>query len=277
MNYSTLSDLITYLQYGNNLHIGVLFFGEYGNDKLTLPHKQKIHASPVCEVFKARYGKTRKCNKCRELAIKKAMTTKEAFEGLCINGIYEYTSPVIIDENVACIIYIGNILDSGKGRTTLKRNLKEKEFLLDSMEKNFSLAQCQALSSLLESYIRFLLEKFPAISSNAINPLIVNIKNYITANLEFHFDSSHIAEVFHYNEHYLRRLFKKETGMNFSDFVNRQRLDRAKFLLTHSDDTILSISNQVGYNNVTYFNRLFKKNFGITPTAYRLSEQSHSK
>lgn len=46
---------------------------------------------------------------CRNAAIKKAMRLKKEFGGFCINGVYEYIHPVIINDYVACIIYIGNI------------------------------------------------------------------------------------------------------------------------------------------------------------------------
>ena len=68
---------------------------------------------------------------------------------------------------------------------------------------------------------------------------------------------------------YLGRLFKKETGMCIGDYINLRRLEIAKELLASTDDKIISISSSVGFNNVTYFNRLFKKQTGLTPLQYR--------
>ena len=88
MVYNSLLDLITYLQYGTKLHIGVLFFGNYGNEKCILPSEQTIHASKICDEFKGRDGGLEKCFRCRNAAIRKAHCTKTVFGGLCINGVY---------------------------------------------------------------------------------------------------------------------------------------------------------------------------------------------
>ena len=107
MEYSKLYDLINYLQYGTNLHIGVLFLGSYGNDMVKLPHRQEIHAGVLCDEFKTQNFD--RCYRCRNKAVYKALKTKKDFGGVCINGIYEYTRPVVINDEVASIIYIGNI------------------------------------------------------------------------------------------------------------------------------------------------------------------------
>ena len=112
MEYSKLYDLINYLQYGTNLHIGVLFLGSYGNDMVKLPHRQEIHAGVLCDEFKTQNFD--RCYRCRNKAVYKALKTKKDFGGVCINGIYEYTRPVVINDEVASIIYIGNIYDEEK-------------------------------------------------------------------------------------------------------------------------------------------------------------------
>ena len=108
MERSPLYNLIQNIEYGTNLHIGVLFFKDYGNSMCELPKRQEIHQSPVCDTFKS-YTRTSfsRCLRCRNLALKKAITTKKAFGGLCINGIYEYTHPIIIENEVAGVIFVG--------------------------------------------------------------------------------------------------------------------------------------------------------------------------
>lgn len=117
MVYKTLAEMITFLEYGTKLHIGVLFFGNHGNEMCTLPHSRIIHISPLCDMFKNQSKKGYdRCFACRNLALKKAIATKQSFGDICINGIYEYTRPVIVDDEVVCIIYIGNVFDE-KRRT----------------------------------------------------------------------------------------------------------------------------------------------------------------
>lgn len=273
MNYSSLNDLIDYLEYGTKLHIGVLFFGSYGNEKLVLPHEKQIHKSPVCGAMKGSPNGYRRCYYCRNTAVKKALLTKESFGGLCINGVYEFTHPVIIDGEVVCIIFIGNILPPEDKKEKLNWKLRERRELIETLEGSFSKERCEALGELIESYIRMILELCPSkTEDDDFDPLIENLKNYIEANLEYEIDLSLIAQMFHYNEKYLGRLFKKKTGYSFSEYINLRRIERGRDLLLSEKDTIINISSKIGFNNVTYFNRLFKKRYGVTPSEYRKSK-----
>ena len=65
------------------------------------------------------------------------------------------------------------------------------------------------------------------------------------------------------------RWFKKMTGDSFASYVNDRRLANAVEALRRTDDKILSVSQDVGFTNLSNFNRQFKKRYGITPKEYR--------
>ncbi|MDD9266078.1 AraC family transcriptional regulator [Paenibacillus sp. GCM10023248] len=71
---------------------------------------------------------------------------------------------------------------------------------------------------------------------------------------------------------YLSRVYKQNTMNAVVDVINTMRMERAKDLLKHSDLPIADIAERIGYTNSSYFYRMFKKNFGVTPTDYRKSE-----
>lgn len=263
---SPLYNLIQNIEYGTNLHIGVLFFKDYGNRMCELPKRQEIHQTPICDIFKTHSKHSfKRCLRCRNLALKKAITTKKAFGGLCVNGIFEYTHPVTIAGDVACVIFVGNIATSAGIK---KIEAAGYNLPINTLEHNFSFEKCQSVCKNIEDYILYLLEKYRNEKSDE-KPLIKNIKAYIEANLDFRIDINQIADTFHYNPRYLGRLFKKQTGNTINDYITYRRLKRAKTLLRDSEASVIDISNEIGFNNVTYFNRLFKKCFGITPTEYR--------
>ena len=269
LSVSPLYQLIQQIEYGTRLHIGVLFFKSYGNSACVLPHRHEIHQSPLCDGFKsASRNSYFRCVRCRNLAVEKALTEKQPFGGLCVNGIYEYTHPVVINGDVAAIIFIGNILDRDKGLSKIQKQTIKTVLSLDTLEPDFSKEQCQQTAETIDRYIRFLLEKYSDESPDE-KPLIKNIKCYIDDNLEFGLDIRRIAAAFHYNSRYLCRLFKKETHMALGEYILSQRLKRAQALLLETSHSVIEISTEVGFNNVTYFNKLFKSSFGITPTAYR--------
>ena len=78
-----------------------------------------------------------------------------------------------------------------------------------------------------------------------------------------------VSENLHLNVMYLGQLFKKKTKKSFSAYLNHLRIEQAKWLLLHSNQNINEISAEIGYNNTTYFSKLFKKIVGKSPKDYR--------
>ena len=71
------------------------------------------------------------------------------------------------------------------------------------------------------------------------------------------------------NKSYLSSLFKEETGVTFSQWLNRVRIERSQKLLKHHDHSLADIAWEVGYSSQPYFTAMFKKHTGLTPHAYR--------
>ena len=209
-----------------------------------------------------------KCVRCRNYGIKKALKTKKAFYGLCINGVFEYTHPVLVDNNVAALIFVGNISDGNNSIHKMAGKSNGKQIPIETLEKDCSVKMCESICITLDNYIQFLLEKYQDFETSE-KPIINNIKSYIERNLHFELCIKNIADVFHYNPRYLCRLFKKETGTALNEYILYQRLKRAKKLLCTTSHSIIEISMEVGFKNVTYFNKLFKNRFNITPSGYR--------
>lgn len=268
MEISNLIELMEVLSCGTKLHIGVLFFGRYGNKKMSLPREHQIHSSPLCELFKSTRKGYNRCFRCRNAAIRKVLEQKTSFGGCCLNGVYEYMHPIIENEKVVAMIYIGNILPESKGLLSLR--LKEYGIdpsLINTLEQNISMPDCKCIANVIESYIRMLALFFS--DREEKNPLIENLIKYALANLEYPLDLDCFSEVFHYNPKYLGRIFKAEMGMSLCEFVNKERCERAKIFLSQGWESVIDIAYKIGFENVTYFNRVFKKYTGVTPTEYR--------
>lgn len=71
------------------------------------------------------------------------------------------------------------------------------------------------------------------------------------------------------NKSALCTFMRRHTGMSLSQYLNNMRLDRAREKLTHTDGTIAEIAMDCGFQNVTYFNRLFRARYGTTPKSVR--------
>lgn len=87
--------------------------------------------------------------------------------------------------------------------------------------------------------------------------------NYRTATLE------DTAAYFHFSPAYISKFLKKATGKSFIEYIQQQRIDAAMHVLRNSDMPANSIARQVGYQNISYFYRTFKKYNHCTPLEYR--------
>lgn len=98
---------------------------------------------------------------------------------------------------------------------------------------------------------------------------IKNTLNYISENYYNPITINELAEICGFSEYHFMKFFKKHTGMTCIEYINNYRLEEASKLLTHSNKSIMDISFEVGFNSVSYFNKLFKKTYNLTPKDFR--------
>ncbi|MFI3206281.1 MAG: response regulator [Clostridia bacterium] len=102
------------------------------------------------------------------------------------------------------------------------------------------------------------------------NTLIVEkIYEYINVNISGDLSLAKISSYVSYNDSYVSRLFKKITGNSLSDYISLARIERAKFLLKNSQDSIQQIAYATGFDTSQYFSNVFKRKTGISPSDYR--------
>ncbi|MNJ38989.1 HTH-type transcriptional activator Btr [compost metagenome] len=92
---------------------------------------------------------------------------------------------------------------------------------------------------------------------------------YIHDHLDQSLSLSQVARHVHMNPNYFSEVFKRETGQNYIEFVTQAKLRKAMALLKETPAKISEVANQIGYEDIKYFNRLFKKFTGQTPSEYR--------
>lgn len=79
-----------------------------------------------------------------------------------------------------------------------------------------------------------------------------------------------VSQMISLNPHYFSRLFKKEVGMNFIDYLSKIRIEQAKKMLLQTSLTVGEISNSIGYHDANYFSRVFSKIVGVSPKKFRM-------
>ena len=77
------------------------------------------------------------------------------------------------------------------------------------------------------------------------------------------------AELLNVHPSYLSTLFRKETGVTLTDYVNQKRIEYGVFLLNTTNMQVQSIAQHCGIPDINYFTRIFKKQIGKTPSEYK--------
>ena len=105
---------------------------------------------------------------------------------------------------------------------------------------------------------------------NNVKSVITKAQKYIEANSSSpDISLNTIAEHVYLNPAYFSKLYKKEAGETYMEFLTRLRIEKAKNLLKDTNIRTADVGTAVGYPNSQYFTTLFKKVIGITPLEYR--------
>lgn len=102
------------------------------------------------------------------------------------------------------------------------------------------------------------------------DPVIGNCQLWLADNYQIHSPVSAMINLSGLSERSFKRRFQKCTGLSPIQYVHALRLEEAKQLLESTDNSIESIAEQVGYEDSSFFSRLFRREVGLTPSQYRL-------
>lgn len=179
----------------------------------------------------------------------------------------KYFAPILNNEHELPII----IKNGYGGYSELLNVILEIFYCYNSKAFAFELE----LKSLLYHFFN-LLYKYNLITKNKSIPIsnevIIRIKsalNYIHNNYKKELSVKDIAKSCNFSEFHFMRFFKQHIGMTCIEYINTYRLEAASKLLAATDKSIMEIAFEAGFNNVSYFNKLFKTNYRLTPKEFR--------
>ncbi|WP_042461464.1 response regulator transcription factor [Neobacillus dielmonensis] len=132
------------------------------------------------------------------------------------------------------------------------------------------------LKFLLIDYFKTLLHFLNEVYNRTKRKEILDAIGYVSAHLEKRISLEEVASHLYLNQSYFSRLFKKEMGETFVEFVTKMKVARAKELLEQTAGSVGEICERLGYDNQSYFIKLFKTHVGVTPVEYRSGKVSIS-
>lgn len=152
----------------------------------------------------------------------------------------------------------------------MQQNGKAEEQFLDIMrEKFWRCASMQEVFLLLQQDIQQQITQLRVEKAQQETRPIMEAKRYIQQHYQETLRLEDVSHAVGFNATYFSVLFKNETGQNFMDYLTELRINKSKELLCTDILSVQDVAEQVGYRDLKYFSRLFKKITGVSPSDYR--------
>lgn len=224
-----------------------------------------------------------RCVICDEQAVHYLMQYKKTYIYHCHLGLLEAMIPAVYDDEVVAIVIIGGVSGNEADDTFTKEFIS---YLLSADSQYYEPLTTQlktlirtvkvidekafrSLCSLIEVFLEGAFRDGSIIVHKG--SIITQLISYVMLNIDKPVTLQSASEEMGVTKSYLCRVVKREFGIPFSEYVNREKISRAKRLLLSTPMTINDIAEQLGYRSVAYFGRVFKQYTGLLPSRYRES------
>ncbi|MDR3460346.1 MAG: helix-turn-helix domain-containing protein [Verrucomicrobiae bacterium] len=229
-------------------------------------------------------GENCTCAACRKLQAKSDRATRhKAAAKSCVFGLYETAVPVKLGAQIIGFLQTGRVRFETPTAAAFRRLVQQAEKLgVDIGDKRTrqayfetpvvsrkKLAAVANLLSIFADHLAIISNQLAVQAANAEPPVIAQAKQFIREHYAEELSLSQVAGVVHMSSHYFCKQFRKATGMSYTGFVSRTRIEQAKSLLLNPNLRVSEIGYTVGFQSLNHFNRMFKKIAGQSPSHYR--------
>jgi AraC-like DNA-binding protein len=246
-----------------------------------LPYHGRRNENPFCALMAQKSRACAACLQVRERLCENAST--EPCTITCSSGLCETAVPVRLSDRLIGFLQTGQVFRKKPSGAQFKRVAKqvaewgsdvEREVLKKAYfsGKVVSPKQHESMVKLLAIFAQHLAMVSNQViiqQENAESPVIMRAKDYICEHQSEKLSLGQVAKAVNMSAFYFCKMFKKVTGVNFTDYLSRVRIEKAKNLLLNPNLRVSEIAFEVGFQSLTHFNRVFKKLLGQSPTDYR--------
>lgn len=187
---------------------------------------------------------------------------EEAGLGSCEKLNFMETKQIV---NRICAIFLDYLAGQGASEESIKE-LGRLEQMADKVVEGLDVKELLSLLTEMQNVV--LGEKKGEITGN-IRDYVKEAVAYINENYFEELTLSGLSEKYAVESSYFSKLFKQETGENLMLYIASRRMEKAKELMRREDINIAEVAFMVGYDDYTYFSKVFKKHVGVSPREYR--------
>lgn len=246
-----------------------------------LPHHNRRNENRFCSLMAT---KSKACAACLQVQAKLAESaTEEPCSVICELGLVDTAVPVKLGEKLIGFLQTGQVFQRRPNEAQFEKAAKrvaewgiqmDREELKEAYYsgKVLTTKQYESMVKLLAifaQHISMVSNQIALQQENSEPPVITKAKNFIEQNHSEDLSLGAVAKAVNTSTFYFCKMFKKATGINFTEYVSRVRIEKSKNLLLNPNLRVSEIAYEVGFQSLTHFNRVFKKIVGQSPTEYR--------
>lgn len=164
---------------------------------------------------------------------------------------------------------IAMVLSRSAGKHIPDFTLADTDALTENICRAVETLDIQAVCSAVKAAVEYLTPGQREFPGDTTRDIIRQAAAYIDENYFEDLNLSALAERFNMESSYFSRLFRQEMGENLIFYITKKRIEKARVYIANPDINLTEVSFMVGYNDYSYFNRVFKKNTGMSPREYR--------
>jgi AraC-like DNA-binding protein len=246
-----------------------------------LPYRGKRNENAYCAMMAMKSSTCASCLQTQQRLSETAAETPQTVT--CASGLSETAVPVRLGEKLVGFLQTGQVFRRKPSAAQFERLARQVESLgpaVPAKELREAYFHTRVLSPKEHDAVVRMLSVFAqhlAVVSNQLvvrqehpePPMVTRAKEYIEEHQSEDLSLTEVARAVNASTFYFCKVFKKATGINFTDYVSRVRIEKAKNLALNPNLRISEIAFEVGFQSLTHFNRVFKKITGMSPTAYR--------
>ena len=207
----------------------------------------------------------------------------ESHTVMCFAGLVETSVPLRLGENLIGFLKTGGVLFNGPtecGFARAARQLADREADLKNLKAAYfqtptmSKKKYKCMVSLLEIFAQHLslvANQLLIQQGNGEYPAITCARQFITEHQAEELSLGRVAQAANMSGYYFCKMFRRATGLNFTDYLSRVRVEKAKSLLLNPNVRVSEVAFDTGFSSITNFNRTFKQLVGESPSEYRQS------
>ncbi len=246
-----------------------------------LPHRERSCENSFCAQMAE---KSKSCSAClQSIGELTSHRDGQPHSTICPAGMCDTAAPIRMGDELVGFLHTGQVFLKERTKEDFEKmraKMQEWGMDVDSPEIRDAYFETSIVPKAKYDAIVTLLKQFAehlSIVSNQIlvqqakqePPMISRAKEYIREHYQEELSLGRVAKAVHASSFYFCKMFKKATGLNFTEYVSRIRIEKAKNLLLNPNLRVSQIAFEVGFQSLTHFNRVFKKVLGRSPTEYR--------